>query len=395
MPMPDLRSRLMVSHRRRGGAPGAGSRLPFLALTAAVALLAAGCGKGKGPAHQGEAAASQAMGGPGGRAPAMPAIPVAVEPAHVGSIASYYAATATLEANQQAQILARVSGVILAIPAEEGDRVREGDTLLRIEDQELKFRLKQAEAEAAKQRTKFERLQKMFESNLVSADEFETGKNDVQAAEAARDLAQLELSYTRVTAPFAGHIIRRLVDAGQNVSVGTPLFEIADLDKLLARVHVPAKEFRNIRTDQPVELHLDSSPKVLEGRITLVSPVIESTSGTIKVTVEIPKVGPDTRPGDFAEVRIVTARHPDALLVPRTAVITDKGEQVVFVAQDSTAERRVVETGFESDESIEIKSGVAANEQVVIQGQRSLKHGSPIKILDPMEFENAAAAKES
>lgn len=367
----------------------AGAALLILGLTL---LLAAGCGKGKGPAGRGEAAAFPQ--GPGGKVN-LPPIPVAVEPAHVGPIASYYAATATLEPNQQAEILARTSGVILSISAEEGDRVKKGDILLRIEDQELKFRLKQAQAEAAKQATKFERLQKMFESNLVSADEFETGKNDLQAAEAARDLAELELSYTRVTAPFTGRIVRRLVDAGQNVSSGTPLFEIADLDLLLAKVHVPAKEFRNIRTDQPVELRLDSNPKVLQGKITLVSPVIESTSGTIKVTVEVPKAGPDTRPGDFAEVRIVTARHPDALLVPRTAVITDKGDQVVFVAQDSTAERRAVETGFESDESIEITKGVAENERVVVQGQRSLKQGSPIKILDRMEFENTASAKES
>jgi len=390
--MPEMRSFLSAVTRSRPLVrAGAGILVLGLAL-----LLAVGCGKGKGPAGQGEAAASLqgGPGGPGGRMN-LPPIPVAVEPAQVGSISSYYAATATLEANQQAEILARTSGVILSIRAEEGDRVKEGDTLLKIEDQELKFRLKQAEAEAAKQKTKFERLQKMFESNLVSADEFETGKNDLQAAEAARDLAQLELSYTRVTAPFSGRIVRRLVDAGQNVSSGTPLFEIADLDRLLAKVHVPAKEFRNIKTDQPVELRLDSATGVLEGRITLVSPVIEATSGTIKVTVEIPKVGPDTRPGDFAEVRIVTDRHPDALLVPRTAVITDKGEQVVYVARDSTAERRVVETGFESDESIEIKTGVAENERVVVQGQRSLKHGSPIKILDRMEFENTSAAKES
>ena len=97
-------------------------------------------------------------------------------------------------------------------------------------------------------------------------------------AEADEGLARLALSYTTVTAPFGGQVTNRLVDVGQNLSVGTPLFVMADFEPLLARVHVPSREFNRLRQDQSVDLVLDSNGLRLDGRITLISPVIDPTA---------------------------------------------------------------------------------------------------------------------
>jgi membrane fusion protein (multidrug efflux system) len=361
--------------------------LPQLVLTLLAAATLAGCGGNGG--ERSNDAETAGRNDPGDNRSKEPAIPVAVQPATLGSISSYYTATATLDPDKQAEVLARVSGVVLELAAEEGDFVRKDVELLRIEEDQYRVRLKEADAEQAKQHSRFERVQKMFRQNLVSAEEFETVKNDLLAAESTRELAALELSYTQVRSPFSGHVVQRFVDPGQAVSEGTALFSVADMSRLLARVHVPAKEFRSIRVDQPVELKLDSSEDLLVGTIILVSPIIDPTSGTIKVTVEITDYPRTTRPGDFAEVRIVTDRHTDAILVPKTAVVTDKGERVVYVADDSTAERRIVEIGFQSDVQTEIANGLEPGERVVIQGQRSLKDGQPLKIIERMTFESA------
>jgi membrane fusion protein (multidrug efflux system) len=346
----------------------------------ATALLLAGCGKKEGA---GQAQAGGPGGGPGGANEAP--VPVAVAVAGSGDIASYYTATATLAAEKEATILSRVSGVVQKLLCEEGDVVREGAELLLVNNDEYRYRYEQAQAARMDLEAKVARLEKMREQELVSPEEFETLSNDLAAAQAAEGMAALNLSYTRVTAPFTGRVVARSVDVGQNINVGTQLFVLSDFTPLLARVHVPAKEFNKLQADQPVDLTLESNGTRLRGRIKLVSPVIDPSSGTIKVTIEIPTYPPGVRPGDFAQVSIVTERRVNRTLVPKVALVNDRGEQVVYVSADSTAERRVVEIGFQDDRNAEILTGVTEGERVVVKGQRTLKNGAAIKILDNTE----------
>ena len=349
------------------------------ALVAAAFLPAlAGCGK-NGSAQQAQG------GGPGGGANKEAPVPVAVAAATTGEIASYYTATATLAAEKEAQMLSRVSGVVSRLLCEEGDVVAEGAELLLVDNDEYRYRHEQAVADRADLEAKVARLEKMREQDLVSAEEFETLSNDLAAAKAAEGMAQLNLSYTRVTAPFSGRIVTRNINVGQTINVGTPLFVISDFTPLLARVHVPAKEFNKLEPNQPVDLTLESNGTRLRGRIKLVSPTIDPSSGTIKVTIEIPTFPAGVRPGDFAQVSIVTERRTGRTLIPKVALVNDRGEQVVYVSADSTAERRVVEIGFQDDNNAEIINGVSAGEAIVVKGQRTLKHGSAIKVLDDAE----------
>lgn len=360
---------------------------PSLVLAVAVALGACGKGEGTGQAQ----GAGTPGGAPGNGAPKQPPVPVAVAAAATGTIASYYTATATLAADKEAEMLSRVNGVVQKLLCEEGDNVAEGQELLLIDNDEYRFRLEQAEADRKELETRMERMQKMRDQDMVSAEEYETVVNDLAAAKAAEGMARLNLSYTRVTAPFAGRVVTRSVDPGQTVSVGTALFVLADFQPLLARVHVPSKEFNQLKPDQPVDLALESSGTKLKGRIRLVSPTIDPTSGTIKVTVEINEYPAGVRPGDFAQVSIVTERRYQSTLVPKIALVNDRGEQVVFVSQaDTTAERRVVEVGFQDDQNAEILAGVTVGDRVVVKGQRSLKNGAAIKVLDGESATQAA-----
>lgn len=353
-----------------------GLRAGLLLIALASTVVLSACSGGE------SAQAQRPGGGNGAGRPEQPAVPVTVEPASRGSIATSYAATATLDAEKQAEILARVAGVVQSIPAEEGDRVAVGAALLRIENDEYRLRVQQAQADRERLEAMYTRQAQMVEQSLISQETYDDTRTQLEAAEAEEELAQLNLSYTTVKAPFEGVVVQRLVDVGQTVAVGTPLFSLADFTPLLARIHVPAKEFRRLEADQPVQLRLDSDGTELSGHIRLVSPTIDPSTGTIKLTVEIHSYPEHVRPGDFAHASVTTERHDDALLVPRAAVLSEKGEDVVFVVVDGLAERRVIELGFLDSEHAEIVGGVDEGEQVVSRGQRTLKHGSPVRILD-------------
>jgi membrane fusion protein (multidrug efflux system) len=319
---------------------------------------------------------------------------VAVQPAVLGDIATYYRATASLDPDKQADILARVSGVVETVIAEEGDRAAKGQVLLHIEDDEYRHRTTMARVDLEKQQARFARAQKIFEQGLSSAEDFDAIRTDTASAEAALELAELELSYTRVTAPFAGRVVRRFIDQGQTVSNGTALYSLADMHRLLARVFIPAKEFRSIRPDQPVQLVVSSTGDRLTGRIDLVNPLVDPDSGTIKVTVEVTDYPPTTRPGDFVEVSIVTDSHHASVLVPRIAVVTERGQRSVFVVDGDTAHQRSVEVGFEDEENAEILAGLEEGEFVVVQGQRALRDAQPVRVLDALDLDASSATAD-
>ena len=297
-------------------------------------------------------------------------VPIATSPATQGDISVYYKTNATLEVDKDADIVARVSGLVKTIMVEEGDAVAAGAVLLEIENDEYKHRVTLSSARAQNLKSKRDRL-KTLTDDLVSVQERETAESEYNTAVAELELAQLNLSYTT------------MVDPGQKVGSDTAVFHLSDFRSLLAKVFVPSKEFRNLKTEQDVNLILDSTKAIMKGRIKLVSPIIDPSTGTIKITVEVSDYPANTRPGDFAEVQVITDTHPAVVLVPRFAVITDHDEQIVFIAtEDNTAERRPVEIGYSDDDNSEIISGVKVGERVVVKGQRRLENGTVLKILD-------------
>ena len=310
------------------------------------------------------------------------AIPVEVSQVGTGNIAAYFSGTATLEAEGDASVVAKVGGVVKQILVEEGSYVKVGQVLAKLDDERLAVQLAQAEANLNKLENDFRRNEELFNKKLVSAEVYQRAKFEYDSQKAAFEMTKLDHDYASIRAPISGVVALRMIKVGNMVLPNTPTFRITDFDPLLAVLHVPEREMSKLRVGQPATLTVDAIANAdFTGRIARVSPVVDPTTGTIKVTVEVRDPSRQLKAGMFGRVNVVHDVHTNALLVPKGAVMAEDAESAVFVVQDSVAYRKLVKTGYINGANIEILSGLQAGDKIVTTGQGSLKDSSKVEIV--------------
>lgn len=308
--------------------------------------------------------------------------PIEVAQAEIATAKAYYLTTAILEPSSDAQIFARTAGVVRHIFREEGDDVKAGEVLLQLEDDDQKLRVKQAQQNFLSREREYKRLNKMRQSGAVSSNDWEVNQNAYLSAKTDLELAQLALSYTKVTSSFAGRLVRREVDLGAHVLVGKLLFRVMAINPLLVRVYVPANRIGKVSAGQTVDLLVDSVDGALQGKVELVSPIVDPDTGTIKVTVRLESYPSSVRPGDFTQVKMITDSRENALMLPSGSLIEERGLHYLFVEQDQKALRKTVTVGFVSEDKTEITGGLERDEWVVVKGHRSLNDGDAVRALN-------------
>jgi len=311
-------------------------------------------------------------------------IPVEVDETRLGSVVAFYSATASLESDGRAQVVPRISGQVVELMAEEGDRVETGQVLARLDAERLRLELAQAEANMRRLEQDFDRQREMHERDMISTETFERFKFEFEAQRAQHELAQLELSYSEITAPISGVISMRMLRVGNMVDTVNPVFEVTAMDPLQAVLDVPERELSRLEPGQPALLQVDALPgQEFVGEVARISPVIDPDSGTFRVTVELSGDQGRLRPGMFGRFSIVYDQRDDVVLAPVDAVLTEDGRSSVFVINDGQAERRMVVPGYRNNGHFEIIEGLDPGELVVTTGQASLRTGSQVMVLNP------------
>lgn len=309
------------------------------------------------------------------------AVPVSVAALERGPIESVLRFSTNLEAEKQVQVLAEATRTVEALMVEEGDRVARGQLLVRLEDDEQRNELARIESQLTRAERELARQKNLFEQQLISEQAYNDARYDVEQLGIALADAKRELSYTEVRAPIAGTVTQRLVKVGDFVTVNQHLFDIIDFGSIVARVYVPEKELPRIAVGQAARI-LVQSPGAEErhGVIDRIAPVVDSRSGTVKVTVAIP-AEEGLLPGMYVSVELVTEVHQDALLVPKRALIYDDDQLFVFrVGEDDRVERLLLRPVLEDRTFIEPAGGLLEpGDRIVVAGQAGLKDGSLVR----------------
>ncbi len=309
-------------------------------------------------------------------------VPVKVHHVQQGTISSYLLYNAKVEAEETVDVYAHGNGLVKRVLAEEGDRVQVDQVLVHLVDHELKLAEAEAKVAYLKLENDFNRQKKIFDKNLLSKEEYERNEFDLEQARIRWQRAQLDLDHTLVRSPITGVVAERIVRLGDRIGPSTRLYALVNMRSLISRAHIPGGELPNISVGQPARITTDLLPDDdFPGRIIRISPVVDPNSGTFRVTLAIDDADERLRPGMFVTTRIVTATHDKALLVPKRAVVYDDGYPHVFVVQDSTARKIQLDVGFEDTENLEVLSGVARGDSIVVVGQNGLKDLARVRVI--------------
>jgi RND family efflux transporter MFP subunit len=337
-------------------------------------------------------------------------------------VTDYLEFTGNTKAVNTVQLRARVEGILEKVHFYDGDRVKKGQLLFLIQPDTYEAKLRQAEAELLAQKaklqhadTEFARFTRLVQEKAASQTDLDkwsyerdAGRAAVLAAEAKRELAKLDLSYTKVTAPFDGRIDRRLKDPGNLVGRGgeeTVLAEINQIDPIYVYFTINERDLLRLIGEQheaPEKMETERWPVFFglagekdyprQGLLDFAAISVDAATGTLLLRGVFPNPGGKVLPGLFARVRVPAAKARPALLLPQVAVSFDQqGPYVLVVDDKNMVERRSVALGAKVDDSRVIAEGLAGQEWVVVQG---LLRAMPGRQVTPVKAERQAAATD-
>lgn len=362
---------------------------------------------------------------------------VDAQPAALGSVPQHLVTTGSLESEAQADITPEASGVVTRIAVEEGDAVQKGQLLAVLANPTLEAAADRARVELGKQRRNAEQAERLHDKGAISESELLETREALQAARASWREATRSRDFAHLTSPIDGTVSVRDVRIGELASGAKRAFQVVDLDRLRVIANLPEKDLRRVHVGQSVLLQGAYDPEARStGRIHRISPVVDPSSGTVRVTVAVDAGSRDLRPGQFVKVRVEVDRHDGVLTIPRSAVIWRDGTPIAFRVVDMPEEekdkgksthaeepnffeklfsddkdkdkdfdpwagipRRQVDSvrltlGFTDPDLAEVKEGISEGDAIVIIGADHLHHESRVKLPgDPKPAERPGEAE--
>lgn len=319
--------------------------------------------------------------------------PVVVAPVSITDLAERIEATGQLTAREHAAIASETQGRIAEILVDEGDRVEAGDTLLLIDPERRELELANARAQTTdasaalqESRRDLERVELLHAKGIASdqaLDQARTAKARAQSRfaslKAQGGVADRSLRDATVKAPFGGLVARRDVSRGEFVGVGQALFELVALDPIEVEFSLAERDSARVAVGQSVGITVSPYPgEVFEGKVSVISPIIDPKTRTLRVKARVPNTDGRLRPGLFARAELGVSMRQGIVMVPEEAVLQRAAGQLVYVARDGLAHRVIVTTGAHRDGLVEIREGLAAGDEIVVRGQAALGDGTPI-----------------
>ncbi len=288
----------------------------------------------------------------------------------------------SIEPWTELELMAKVGGSVTEILVEEGDEVKKGDILARIDDNDYTIAVQRAEAAYKLARADYQRDKAIFSKGVIPEAQLDARETAMLTAKADLDNARLRLSRTTIEAPISG-VVRRLdAKVGLLLAVGDPIGQLLRIDKVKAVIGIPESDVAAVRSLEKVDVTLQAlDNQVITGSIHFLSSSPDTTARLYKLELEIDNPSRAILPGMFVRADIIKRTVDDAITVPFYSVISRNDEQFVYIEEQGRARKKMVELGIMEKWMVEVRKGLNPGERLVIEGHRAIEDGQEIEVV--------------
>ncbi len=318
--------------------------------------------------------------------------PVSVEEIKLRSIESFSIVTGTVNSMSEFTLKSEKSGEYhlrknpaTGQPFTLGDNVKQGQVIIRLENAEEKnnIRIDSRKLHLETSKLNFETQQSLYKKGGVTLTELKDSERTYMDARHDYDNALIQLSKLKITSPFDGIITDiPYYTSGTKIDAGNTMVQIMDYSSLYLDVNLPGKDLGTVKPGYDVRIMNYSIPDdTLRGSVTQVSPALDPETRSFKASIHIENPQLLLRPGMFVKAEIIVARHDSTIVVSKNIILVKQRGKIVFVVQKGAAQERMIITGLENPDEIEVLEGLKKDDRLVIKGFETLRNRSRVKVI--------------
>lgn len=289
--------------------------------------------------------------------------------------------TGTIDANEKVNLISQTAGNITGIYFQEGSRVRKGQVLVKVYNQDLLASLKQNAYQVALAKENEYRNRVLLQKEAVSKQEYDTSLSSYNSLRAQGDVIKAQIAKTEITAPFSGVIGLRNVSPGTYLSAATPIATLVNTDPMKITFSVPERYKPLIRPGSKVSFNIASSRKNYSATVYAIDPAVDQTSRTITVRAKASNPNNEIVAGGFAKINLTLDQIPKTIMVPTECVLPDLKSSKVYIAHNGKAESRSVKTDLRTETRIEVTDGLKPGDSLIVSGIIQMRPDVPLKIV--------------
>ena len=279
-------------------------------------------------------------------------------------------------------LLSKLNGTVEEVLVREGQRVKRGDVIARIDDDDYRIAVERTEAAYNLARAEFERDRAIYAKGVIPTATLDTNRTRMETTKADFEDAKLQLSRCLVTAPMDG--VMQKVDAkvGLQLAVGDPIAEIIDIERVKAVVGIPESDVTAVRGLHAIDFTVQAlAGRRLTGKVHYLSSSPETVARIFRLELEVDNKAGDILPGMFLRADIVKKALAEAIVVPYYSVISRNDEQYVYVEEDGVAKKRNIRLGVMEKWLVEVVQGLKSGDRLIVEGHRDVEDGQPVKVV--------------